>query len=72
MSVALPAVSGTIARIAFVGQSCATAVLAPSAVKTKAATTLQVVRALLWPTRMADVRMPVTRLRVMIPPTSFF
>jgi hypothetical protein len=72
MSVALPAVRGTIARIAFVGQSCATAVLAPSAVKTKAATTLQVVRALLWPTRMADVRMPVTRLRVMIPPTSFF
>jgi hypothetical protein len=72
MSVALPAVRGTIARIAFVGQSCATAVLAPSAVKTRAATSPQVLRALLWPTRMADVRIPVDRLRVMVPPASFF
>jgi hypothetical protein len=70
--VALPAVRGTIARIAFVGQSCATAVLTHSAVKTMAATRLRAPLVAPRPARMADVRMPAARLRIMSPPVSFF
>jgi hypothetical protein len=59
--------------MAFVGQSCAAAVLAPSAVRTRAAAKPRVSLAVIFPTRMAaDVRTPVARLRVMIPPASFF